>query len=739
FLISKGANTHAEDNTTAGKKPIHVAAIEGHIDIIKFFLNQGVSIEESDKEGRTSLYYAASNGHLETVKFLADKGANIHAKNIRGTKPIHVAALDGHKNIIEFLLDRGANVNDSDKDNWTPLHYAAQEGQLGVVRFLISKRANVHAKNTYGAKPIHIAAMGGSQEIIEFLLSNGASVDDTNKNGETPLHYAASEGRLEIVKFLIDKGANINAENIYGSKAINLARRKGHSSVEKLLSLHESCPIQSTNFNKEQQEKFLRSISDADVRRVKQGLYLPSFEARNVEIDGKCVAITRGLSQALFLHSNKSFLSNLATSAKIYECIAQGKQISKRKEREVFAFSKLLDGFEQQLDFATNSLPSNLIHTQGYKTLDDLSNYIAEIKGNFAIHLVTSNHVVAIYRTGDNYAYFDSNVAFVSGLKSVDQLMEVVEKGVESAGYKVEEKGFLVEHFDVARANNQLPDEDKQILTREIKTERQLLAEQDKELGFIKINGQEVSRVQLYDFGTKINVEGSVPLLINADMNLSSEKFQDHLDKKEVSMTAREYLDSLKNSKNVKEVVQATKGIPFIGANINAENIYGSKAINLARRKGHSSVEKLLSLHESCPIQSTNFNKEQQEKFLRSISDADVRRVKQGLYLPSFEARNVEIDGKCVAITRGLSQALFLHSNKSFLSNLATSAKIYECIAQGKQISKRKEREVFAFSKLLDGFEQQLDFATNSLPSNLIHTQGYKTLDDLSNYIAEIK
>ncbi|GFS56361.1 uncharacterized protein NPIL_568041 [Nephila pilipes] len=144
--------------------------------------------------------------------------------------------------------------------------------------------------------------------------------------------------------------------------------------------------------------------------------------------------------------------------------------------------------------------------------------------------------------------------------------MEVVEKGVESAGYKVEEKGFLVEHFDVARANNQLPDEDKQILTREIKTERQLLAEQDKELGFIKINGQEVSRVQLYDFGTKINVEGSVPLLINADMNLSSEKFQDHLDKKEVSMTAREYLDSLKNSKNVKEVVQATKGIPFIGS-----------------------------------------------------------------------------------------------------------------------------------------------------------------------------
>ncbi|GFY79791.1 uncharacterized protein TNIN_54431 [Trichonephila inaurata madagascariensis] len=185
----------------------------------------------------------------------------------------------------------------------------------------------------------------------------------------------------------------------------------------------------------------------------------------------------------------------------------------------------------------------------------------AGIKGVFAVHLVTSNHVIAIYRTDDNYTYFDTNAAFVSGLKSVDQLMQVVEKRVESAGYKVEGKGFLIEHFDVARANNQLPDEDKQVLTKEIKTERHLLAEQDKELGLIKINGQEVSRVQLYDFGTKINVEGGVPLLINADMNLSSKKFQDHLDKKEVSMTTREYLDSLKNSKNIEEVVQATKSI----------------------------------------------------------------------------------------------------------------------------------------------------------------------------------
>ncbi|WP_265017719.1 MULTISPECIES: OTU domain-containing protein [unclassified Wolbachia] len=324
--------------------------------------------------------------------------------------------------------------------------------------------------------------------------------------------------------------------------------------------------IQLVCRNKKQREvssqlsKFASSIQP-----VKQGLYLPSFEERGVKIGGKCVAITRSLSQALFLRSNKSFLSNLETSSEIYERIAQGKQVSKREEREVFAFNKLLDGLEQHLD-SSSSLPLDLIHTRCYKILNDLSNYMAGIKGNFAIHLVTSNHVVAIYRAGNSYAYFDSNAAFVSGLKNVDQLIEVVEIGVKSAGYKMGEKGFLVEHFDIAKANRQLFNEDKQILAKEIKTERQLLAEQDKKLGLIKINGQELSRVQLYDFGTKINIEGSVPLLINADMNLSSKKFQDLIDKKEVSMTAREYIDSLKNGKNMEEVVQATKVIPFIGS-----------------------------------------------------------------------------------------------------------------------------------------------------------------------------
>ncbi|WP_341812568.1 ankyrin repeat domain-containing protein [Wolbachia endosymbiont (group A) of Conops quadrifasciatus] len=596
LLIDKRANIDAEN--IYRERPIHLAAAGNDQKIVELLL-KGVSVDDTNKNGETPLHYATRNGQLEVAEFLIKKGARVHAKSNSGKTPLDIAREKGYTRIVyilsytslhsaaekgdleavKYFISRGDDVNDRSR-GFIPLRIATIRGHLEVVKLLVDKGANMHDKNISGNEPIHNAAAFGKKDIVEFFIDKGVSIDYAGRDGWTPLHYAAYWGNLEVVKVLVDRGADIHVEAKDGTKPVNLARSQFHSSIIELLckKIEEVEKEQSQKqesrysiqFFQEQEETYLHlsefvsnNFQNASIESIKQGLYLPSFKVRNVKIDGKCIVITRGLSQALLLQSKKSFLSNLETSSEIYERIAQGKQISKREEREVFAFSKLLNNFERQLDYATNSLPSNLIQTQGYKTLDDLSSYIAGIKGDFAIHLVTSNHVVAIYRTGDNYAYFDSNTAFVSGLKSIDQLMQVIEEAMKFASYKVEEKGFLVEHFDVNKANNLLFDENKQILAKEIKTERQLLAKQDEKFGPIK---SMVNRLQLYDFGTKINVEGSVPLLINADMNLSSEKFQDHLDKKEVSMTAREYLDSLKNSKNAEEIVQATKFIPFIGS-----------------------------------------------------------------------------------------------------------------------------------------------------------------------------
>jgi hypothetical protein len=40
----------------------------------------------------------------------------------------------------------------------------------------------------------------------------------------------------------------------------------------------------------------LDHFPEVEIQSVKQGLYLPAFETREVKINGKCAAITRGFS-----------------------------------------------------------------------------------------------------------------------------------------------------------------------------------------------------------------------------------------------------------------------------------------------------------------------------------------------------------------------------------------------------------------------------------------------------------
>ncbi|GFR28392.1 uncharacterized protein TNCT_638791 [Trichonephila clavata] len=621
YLVDKGANFKCA--TKDGWIPLHWAAFEGSLEVVRYLVDKEADFRCADKNGMTPLCLAALQNKLKVVQYLVDKGADFKWASKNGETPLHRAAAIGGLEVVQYLVDKGADFKCANKEGETPLHRAAANGKLEVVQYLVEKGADLNIADNPGWTPLTFAVHYGYLEVVQYLVDKGADFKRSDKTGMTLLHRAAGgsallywagdgtfshrkpgKSKLEVVQYLVEKGADLKCVTKDGFTPRDLAKKESNKQIEdflwkvgfqraverekqRVINFSEKTGTQSglgsldsqkqesgfsIQFHQKQEKAYFHlsqfvsnNLQDASIGSVKQGLYLPSFEECGVEIDGKCVAITRSLSQALSLQSSKSFLTNLETSAEIYERIAQGKQVSKREEREVFALSKLLDGFEQNLGSPTNSLPSNLIHTQGYKTFSGLSNYIAGVNGYFAIHLVTTDHVVAIYRAGDNYAYFDCNTAFVSGLKSTDQLMRVVEKAVKFAGYEVGEEGFLVEHFDVDRANSQLSNEDKKVLAKEIKTERQLLAEQDKELGPIKINGQELSRVQLYDFGTKIHVEGSVPLLINADMNLSSKKFQDHLDKKEVSMTAREYLDNL-DSKNAEKVIQATRSIPFEGS-----------------------------------------------------------------------------------------------------------------------------------------------------------------------------
>ncbi|GFV15640.1 ankyrin-3, partial [Trichonephila clavipes] len=323
-LIEKKKISGVNTPNNCGKTFLHLAAQDGKLDIAQYLVDEkGANINAATNRGLTPLHLAARNGHSEIVKYFVDKGADLTVKNTDGRTPKDLATEKGYTDIVRFL----------EKSQQDRLIDAAKQGDLNMVKKLIDQGTNFKFTNESGFTPLHYAASRGHLEVVQYLVDKGADINCATYidfvgrlvSGRTPLHWAARSGKLEVVKYLVAKGADINCRDTHDSTPLDLAVMKRGNPVTLFLKEQGAkfrsddlrCTIQLCQ---KQQRGFLdlsqfisNNFQNASIQPVKQGLYLPSFEARNVKIDGKCVAITRGLSQALLLQGGKSFLNNLET------------------------------------------------------------------------------------------------------------------------------------------------------------------------------------------------------------------------------------------------------------------------------------------------------------------------------------------------------------------------------------------------------------------------------------------
>ena len=149
----------------------------------KKFINE----ENRVDEGKTPLHYAAENGRLDVIKYLLGEGANVNHKvvvspygsNISGA-PLHAAAVQGFLDIVKVLVEQGgANIELGNQNDNKPLYLAAKHGHLNIVKYLVRKGANVNSKNSLGNFPFHPAARRGYFDIVKYLVENGAEPTTT--------------------------------------------------------------------------------------------------------------------------------------------------------------------------------------------------------------------------------------------------------------------------------------------------------------------------------------------------------------------------------------------------------------------------------------------------------------------------------------------------------------------------------------------------------------------------------
>jgi serine/threonine-protein phosphatase 6 regulatory ankyrin repeat subunit B len=115
---------------------------------------------------RVPLHLAAKEGHVVIVRLLLDNGFDIDVKDKHGSTPLELAVRGGHMTVIRLLLENGSNIHSKNKDQWTVLHQATFRGNEEVVQMLLDKgsHSDIHTKTSRGCTPLTLAKIGGHQD-----------------------------------------------------------------------------------------------------------------------------------------------------------------------------------------------------------------------------------------------------------------------------------------------------------------------------------------------------------------------------------------------------------------------------------------------------------------------------------------------------------------------------------------------------------------------------------------------
>ncbi|XP_051063573.1 protein phosphatase 1 regulatory subunit 12C isoform X4 [Phodopus roborovskii] len=222
------------DSTNAdGISALHQACIDENLEVVRFLVEQGATVNQADNEGWTPLHVAASCGYLDIARYLLSHGANIAAVNSDGDLPLDLAESDAMEGLLKAeIARRGVDVEAAKR--------AEEELLLHDTRCWLNGGAMPEARHPRtGASALHVAAAKGYIEVMRLLLQAGYDTELRDGDGWTPLHAAAHWGVEDACRLLAEHGGGMDSLTHAGQRPCDLADEEVMSLLEELAQKQE--------------------------------------------------------------------------------------------------------------------------------------------------------------------------------------------------------------------------------------------------------------------------------------------------------------------------------------------------------------------------------------------------------------------------------------------------------------------------------------------------------------------
>ncbi len=349
FLISELEDFDVDQRNQERRRPLQIAAINGHPEMIKILLGYGARIEAEndiydqssshdatkrasdipplalavqsdqtssallllDKGARwqleswsdwTLLHEASKARNLQILKGLQERGMDIDQATSTGETPLYLATVNQDLLMVTYILSLNPVLDPPIVDTLiTPLHIAAWLGDSAIANILLKQGADIKVKHKYGSSPLCAAALSRKRDVLETIISYHPDLDSPNNFGDTPLFCSVQKKAIDCVSLLLSAGASTSSPANSWRQPLQEAVAQGDINIMRLLldanadinargqSGHNIFMIACANGNEDIMEELLRRGADlADCVTV-EGIGLFHFAA----VSGKLTTLEK--------------------------------------------------------------------------------------------------------------------------------------------------------------------------------------------------------------------------------------------------------------------------------------------------------------------------------------------------------------------------------------------------------------------------------------------------------------
>ncbi|WP_103071784.1 ankyrin repeat domain-containing protein [Aquimarina sediminis] len=237
--------------TKNGVTPLHSLAYRNkNFDVLNYFLNKNVDVNQADHKGNTPLLNAAHSNSLDAIKLLAKNTSDLNKVNKNGQSALSHAIKSNTLDVITFLIEKKANLSLIDAKGNHLGYYLIESYKPGKVDLFKAKK--------------------------EVLTQNGLDLSLSQKDGNTIYHLAVDKNDLDLLKTIHSYGydIDINAKNLEGITALHKAAMtaKNDKILSYLLSIGADKTIK-TNFEESvfdlASENEILKVNDVNIKFLK--------------------------------------------------------------------------------------------------------------------------------------------------------------------------------------------------------------------------------------------------------------------------------------------------------------------------------------------------------------------------------------------------------------------------------------------------------------------------------------